>query len=98
MLTSIIPGAEQCRFATNGKDVTEAAVKLARHVTGKRHVVYCGYSGGYADYLITTDKSGGVLPVLRTYNHQIPWRDFDALDHIIRIIDPPGSVAAFILE
>lgn len=82
LLTSIIPGAENCRFGTNGKDVTEAAVKLARLVTGKRHVIYCGYHGGMPDYLITTPdgrNAGGVLPVLAPYNHQVQWRDEDGL-------------------
>lgn len=101
MLCAIIPGAEQVRFATNGKDVTEAAIKLARHVTGKRHVVYCGYHGGFSDYLITTDKAGGLLPSLSNFNHQVPWRDFEALDHVINgcpTIPARNDLAAIILE
>ena len=68
-----IPGAEQVRFASNGKDVTEAAVKVARYMTDKRHVIYVGYHGGFSDYLATTDKNGGILPMLSTYNHQVRW-------------------------
>mgnify|MGYP001560571016 CR=1 FL=1 len=87
ILCTIIPGAEQCRFGRNGKDVTEAAVRLARHVTGHRHMIYIGYSGGYSDYLITTDKAGGVLAQLAMYNHQVPWRDFETLMDILASCD-----------
>ncbi len=87
MLCAMIPGAEQVRYGKNGKDVTEAAVRLVRHVTGHRHVIYVGYSGGYSDYLITTDKAGGILPHLAMYNHQIPWRDFEALMDILASCD-----------
>lgn len=83
MLCDCIPGAEQVRWAKNGKDSTEAAVRLARHVTGHRHMLYVGYSGGYSDYLITTDKAGGILPQLAAYNHQVPWRDLAALDDVL---------------
>ena len=79
-LVEIIPGAEQVRFASNGKDITEAAVKVARYVTGKQHAIYIGYHGGFSDYLATTDKDGGILGYLRLYNHQLPWRDLKALD------------------
>ena len=83
MLCDMIPGAEQVRYGKNGKDVTEAAVRLARHVTGHRHMIYVGYSGGYSDYLITTDKAGGILPHLAQHNHQVPWRDFEALRDVL---------------
>ncbi len=101
MLCAMVPGAEMCRFATNGRDVTESAIKLARHMTGKRHVVYCGYAGGFPDYLITTDKHGGVLPCLAPYNHQVAWRDFDALDCVLEgssAIPAKDDLAAIILE
>lgn len=78
-LIEIIPGAECVRWASNGKDVTEAAIKLARYVTGRQHVIYVGYHGGFSDYLVTTDKAGGILPHIQPHNHQVPWRDSAAL-------------------
>jgi glutamate-1-semialdehyde aminotransferase len=96
MLCDIIPGAEMCRMATNGKDVTEAAIKVARYITGHRHVVYTGYHGGFGDYLITTDKCGGVLPTLAPYNHQIAFRDFVNTFHGIG--DFGDDLAAIIVE
>ena len=87
MLCATIPGAEQVRYGKNGKDVTEAAVRLARHVTGHRHMIYVGYSGGYSDYLITTDKAAGILSHLAQYNHQVLWRDFEALMDVLASCD-----------
>ena len=78
-LVEIVPGAEQVRFASNGADVTNAAIKLARYVTGNQHVIFCGYHGGHDSYLATTDKDGGVLACLKTYNHQVPWGNEDAI-------------------
>lgn len=82
MLCAIIPGAEQVRFASNGADVTNGAVKLARYVTGKRHVVYTGYHGGHDAYLSTTDKHGGVTPLTHLWNHQVPFGQFNFLEEI----------------
>lgn len=96
MLCALIPGAEHVRFACNGKDVTEAAIKLARYVTGHRHVVYCGYSGGFSDYLSTTDKDGGILPELKQWNHQVSLRDWAALERVL--YGAEHDVAAIILE
>lgn len=95
-LIDVIPGAEQVRFASNGKDVTEAAVKLARCVTGKQHVIYIGYHGGFSDYLITTDKCGGILPQIQPYNHQITWRDEDTLGDLLDTCHK--DLAAIIVE
>ena len=100
-LAAIIPGAEQVRFASNGKDVTEAAVKVARYVTGKQHVIYVGYHGGFGDYLATTDKDGGLLSSLKTYNTQIRWGDTHALDSAVVRTDhaqPFDNLAAIIVE
>ena len=96
MLCAMVPNAEMVRFASNGKDVTEAAIKVARYTTGRRHVIYCGYSGGFSDYLITTDKCGGILANITMYNHQVPWRDFEALDRVRMMAE--DDLAAIILE
>ena len=101
LLCAVVPGAEQVRFASNGADVTNAAIKLARYITGKKHVVFCGYAGGHDSYLSTTDKRGGILESLGDYNHQVPWRDFAALDAVLdQMADglEPRDLAAIILE
>jgi glutamate-1-semialdehyde 2,1-aminomutase len=45
LLHKHIPSAEMVKFGKNGSDVTTAAVRLARHITGKDAVVVGGYHG-----------------------------------------------------
>ena len=62
LLCDVLPCAEMVRFARNGTDVTNMAIRLARAVTGKRHAIFVGYHGGGSDsYGITTDKIAGIL-------------------------------------
>ena len=58
-LTQIIPSAEMVRFAKNGSDVTTAAVRLARYLTGREEVVVHGYHGWHS--WTTTNKNGVTL-------------------------------------
>lgn len=62
MLLDYIPWAEQVRFAKNGTDVTTAAVRLARAVTGKNHVICTTYHG-WADWSLGVDSPGLGIPV-----------------------------------
>lgn len=95
-LIEMIPGAEQVRFASNGADVTNAAVKVARYITGKKHAIFCGYHGMHDSYLSTTDKDGGLLPQLSTFNHQVRWRDMDQLGLLLGEIG--DDLACFMVE
>ena len=95
-LCSLIPGAEQVRFASNGADVTNAAVKIARYVTNKSHVIFCGYHGGHDAYLSTTDKDGGILSLIGNYHHQVRWRDLAQLDTLLA--DCGADFACLMLE
>ena len=101
-LVDSIPGAECVRFASNGYDVTNAAIKVARYVTGKQHVIFCGYHGQSDSYLSTTEKAGGILPQIQSYNHQVPWGDFVAMGHTLIKASSPrhgtDDVAAVMLE
>lgn len=99
MLCDIIPGAEQVRFASNGADVTNAAIKVARYVTGKNHVIFTGYHGGHDAYLSTTDKDGGIVSSAGLWNHQIPWGSFSFADTIEeRPLSLLSDLAAIMVE
>lgn len=77
---ALTPGIEMCRWMRNGSDATNAAVRLARAVTGKRHIICSGYHGANYDwYAITTDKNAGVLQDIAGFSHQVPWGDSTAL-------------------
>lgn len=61
---------EQVRFCKNGSDATEAAVRLARHVTGRTRIVTTGYHGSHSDVVAATaGKSGGVLKAAQAAVH-----------------------------
>jgi glutamate-1-semialdehyde 2,1-aminomutase len=97
-LVALVPCAEMVRWARNGTDVTNMAVRLARAVTGHAHVVFVGYAGGGMDsYGITTDKPAGILPQLAQYNHQIPWGGLSGIprETYLRV---EGDVAAVLVE
>jgi len=44
-LCALFPGAEMALFGKNGSDVTTAAVRMARHFSGRPLVLYSGYHG-----------------------------------------------------
>ncbi|MHB9070969.1 MAG: aspartate aminotransferase family protein [Sedimentisphaerales bacterium] len=45
LLIELIPCAERVRFFKTGTEATMAAVRLARHITGRTNVAHCGYHG-----------------------------------------------------
>jgi len=53
-LNRYIPCAEMARFGKNGTDVTSAAVRLARAMTGRDHILSAGYHG-WMDWAIARD-------------------------------------------
>lgn len=55
-------GWEAVRWCKNGSDATEAAVRLARFLTGRVDIIVNSYHGSHADLVGATDgKGGGVL-------------------------------------
>jgi len=44
-LCDLFPGAEMALFGKNGSDVTTAAVRMARHFSGRPLILYGGYHG-----------------------------------------------------
>jgi aminotransferase MxcL len=68
-LVELIPGAEMARFFKTGADATSAAVRLARHLTGKHKLVAVGYNGWHDHFMFDTP---GVPPALRDYTLRMP--------------------------
>ena len=96
-LHEIIPCAEMVRFAKNGTDVTNAAVRLAKAITGRDHVAQYGYHGGGNDwYGITTERPAGIFPDLQYQIDTFKYNDIDSLEKIFE--DCPNRVACVIME
>ncbi|MCP3144852.1 myxochelin B biosynthesis transaminase MxcL [Pyxidicoccus xibeiensis] len=65
-LIDVIPGAEMARFFKTGADATSAAVRLARHVTGKEKIITVGYNGWHDHFMYDTPGVPAALASLTT--------------------------------
>src|SRR5580692_5320823 len=91
------PGIERVVFTNSGAEAIEAAIKFARHATGRNRIVYAdhGFHGLTTGALSLNggkefrDGFGPLLPADR-----VPFGDIDALASLLRT----GTVAAFIVE
>lgn len=68
-LTTMIPGAEMVRFFKTGADANSAAVRLARFITGKEHIITVGYNGWHDQYQFDTP---GVPKMIQQFTHRMP--------------------------
>ncbi len=95
-LTKCLVSADLARFCLNGSDATNAAVRLARAVTGHRHILWSGY-GGFADnYIGSTPKHAGILPAVRGSTHQFAWGDAAGLAALLDVYG--ADLAALLTE
>lgn len=95
-LIETIPCAEAARFGKNGADATTVAVRVARAVTGRDHVAYCGYHGWHDWYIANTDLNSGIPEFNQRLAHSFTYNDLDSLQRIFE--DNPGQVACVIME
>ncbi len=98
-LVAQVPGAEMVKFAKNGSDVTTAAVRLARAVTGRDMVAVCATQPFFStdDWFIgTTPMNAGIPEAHRRLT--VGFR-YDDLGSVRDLLDRyPGRVAAVVLE
>jgi glutamate-1-semialdehyde 2,1-aminomutase len=109
-LVRTIPCAEMVRYAKTGGEACAVAVRIARGVTGRERVLFCGYHGWHDWYLAANldaeanldahlfpgIEPTGVPPSLAGTALPFPYGDIAALDHLLD--DQKGEVAAVILE
>lgn len=95
-LGRLIPCAEMVRFGKNGSDATTAAIRLARAVTGRDHVVLCGYHGWHDWYIGTTSRNLGVPSAVKSLSVSIPFNDPEAFERLLK--SSRDHFAAIILE
>ena len=91
-LVHVIPSAEQVRFLRTGAEANAAAIRLARTLTGREHVIACGYFG-WLDWC--SDAAGVPASVQRAVSW-VPFNDIEALDRAVSQCDTPP--AAIIIE
>ena len=96
-LIEVIPCAEQVRFAKNGADATNGAIRAARALTGREHVIATGYHGYHDWFIASTELNAGVPGHDRELIQAVPFGDLAALEaalepHVAAVImEIPGS-------
>ncbi|ATB31462.1 myxochelin B biosynthesis transaminase MxcL [Melittangium boletus] len=95
-LVEMIPGGEQARFFKTGADATSAAVRLARIITGKEHLITVGYNGWHDHFMFDTP---GVPAVLAQYTQRMPlFEEPDEAALLARIEQTGAQLAAVLLS
>lgn len=96
LLIDAVPCAEAARFGKNGADATSAGVRIARAITGRDHIAYCGYHGWHDWYIANTDLNSGIPKFNQGLAHSFVYNDLDSLESIFK--QYPGQVAIVIME
>ncbi|MET9696762.1 glutamate-1-semialdehyde 2,1-aminomutase [Streptomyces sp. NPDC006529] len=81
-----VPTAEMVKFAKNGSDVTSAAVRLARAVTGRPRVAVCRDQPFFSvdDWFIgTTPMSAGIPAAVTELTVTFPYGDLAAAEELL---------------
>jgi glutamate-1-semialdehyde 2,1-aminomutase len=104
MLRDCIPCAERVRFLKTGGEALAACIRLARHHTGRDHVVQIGYNG----WLNSLASGGRTLPgttaaaippgvpaALSALHHAYAWNDVEGLDALFS--KSGDSIAALVV-
>jgi len=94
-LVAVFPGAEQVRFLRTGAEAGAAAVRLARAITGRDHVLACGYFG----WLDWNSDAAGVPTASRALVTWLPFNDGAALTQAVTDAMAQGRLpAAIVIE
>lgn len=95
-ITAMCPGVEAVRFGKSGSDALSGAVRAARAITGRDHVLVAGYHGWHDWYIGTTTRDAGVPSRVADLTSTFPFNDLRALEAALRA--RTGAVAAVIVE
>src|SRR6185312_7260553 len=81
-MLGVIPGADMIKFAKDGSDTLDAAVRLARAHTGRDKVLICGDHPFFStsDWFIgTTDMPGGIPDWIRSNTLRFRYNDLASI-------------------
>jgi glutamate-1-semialdehyde 2,1-aminomutase len=98
-LLELVPAAEMVKFAKNGSDANDAAIKLARAHTGRDLVAICREQPFFSvgDWFIgTTPMSAGIPTIVQELTLNFHYNDLAGAADLFR--RHPGKIAAVVLE
>lgn len=92
----LVPGADMVKFAKNGSDVTTAAVKLARAITGRTRIALCDQPFFSTDdwFIGTTAMASGIPDDVVAQTVRFPYNDVAALEESLQ----DNDVACVVME
>ena len=95
----LVPCAEMVRYGKSGGDAVGAAVRVARAITGRDHVLFSGYHGWHDWHIGATTRSKGVPEAVRALTSTFPYADLAALERALEerqsaavVLEPVGLV------
>lgn len=91
-----VPSAEMVRFGKNGADATSIGVRIARSITGRDHIAYCGYHGWHDWFIANTDLNSGIPEFNKKLAHSFTYNDIDSLEKLF--IKHKDKIAIVIME
>ncbi|MFH1765277.1 MAG: glutamate-1-semialdehyde 2,1-aminomutase [Gemmatimonadota bacterium] len=98
-LLEVVKGAEMVKFAKNGSDVTTAAVKLARALTGRDMVGICSDHPFFStdDWFIgTTAMNAGIPQAVQNLTVSFRYNDVASVRSVFERFN--GRIAALVME
>ncbi|MGO4856312.1 aspartate aminotransferase family protein [Arthrobacter sp. 2MCAF14] len=101
---SVLPWAETLRFGSSSSEMVQAALRIARQVTGRTHILrFHGHYHGWFDniQILTGDGVAGVgslgqVPEALQQVITIPWNDVAAFEQAM--LDHGDQIAGVIME
>ena len=84
------------RFGKNGSDVTSAAIRAARAITARDHILCCGYHGWQDWFIGSTTRSMGIPKDVKNLIHAFEYNNISSLENLL--LKYKGKVAAIIME
>jgi glutamate-1-semialdehyde aminotransferase len=91
-MVDLIPGMEMVKFGKNGCDVTGAAVRLARAVTGRQVIVRNGYHGHHDWSMNLPPKNGGVPHFWSTISFKLGGQSLEEINFALASLKPAALV------
>jgi len=80
----------QVRFVKTGSEACAAAVRLARTVTGRRHLLSSGYHG-WSDACLTAPPAWGVPDAVKALTRTFPFNDLALAENAFYSLDCDGT-------
>lgn len=98
-LLELIPGADMVKFAKDGSDTLDAAVRLARAYTSRDRIAICGDHPFFSTndwFIATTDMPAGIPESVREMTVKFRYNDIASVRALFAKY--PGEIACVVLE